>query len=80
MSFEKHVDNNSATDSSSLADPADFNCDPSSFPALGLKKRHFPDVYPEHASKRSKVDNDNSSHFWSSPVQEKKDCESAKLK
>ena len=35
------------SDSSSLADPKDFNRDPCDFP-IGLKKRMFPDVYPQY--------------------------------
>jgi hypothetical protein len=69
-------------DFSSLADPCDFNRDPSDFPALGLKKRYFPDVYPQYAStpsKRSRTDSsdeDEGFNYPSSPqVQEKKDLD-----
>jgi hypothetical protein len=79
MSTASDVDHHN--DSSSLADPADFNRDPSDFPALGLKKRCFPDVYPQYAStpsKRSRTDGDENEGFnySSSPqVQEKKEGE-----
>jgi hypothetical protein len=64
-------------DSSSLADPADFNRDSSNFP-VGIKKRCFPEVYPEYAqtpSKRSKSEDQNSFYSPSSPYQKGQTCE-----
>ncbi len=78
MSTENDIDNNiDNNDSSSLADPADFNRNPLDFP-LGFKKRHFPEVYPEYAntpSKRYKADSDEYLNYSSSPFQEKKESE-----
>jgi hypothetical protein len=64
-------------DTSSLVDPADFNRDPCDLPA-GLKKRHFPDVYPEYAdtpSKRSKSTVDQDDNFSSSPDREENESQ-----
>jgi hypothetical protein len=73
MAFKKCLDQQSEPDSSSLADPADFNRYPCDFP-VGVKKRYFPDVYPEYAespSKRSRSEDQNSLYSFSSPLQEK---------
>lgn len=69
-------ENHTNEDSSSLADPADFNRDSSNFP-VGIKKRCFPEVYPEYATprKQARSDNEDVYHFSSSPQQGKRECE-----